>query len=263
MNLFYDHTIMSGAPGDDFSEFQDKFEKAVVANRIPKSDQLEKLRESLRGKAKTQVSLKIESIDEAWDLLKTAFGDPMTLLKFRKQALSKLGVYPDALTRTNPQKIVDWCLDIERHIMDLIKLGDKDTRMEMVAFNDDTINSLIDMFPVRLQFKMDRLDCDGREKLEAIQNLVEEEREVLQRMAIRSSQSLRRPQKVDDAGRSPLKSSTIQPKGFSMYNQPRKMPHCRICKELEKRGDNSELYDAHQGNYPTHCPRLAAMTTDE
>ena len=255
--------IFSGAPGDDFSEFQDKFEKAVVANRIPKSDQLEKLRESLRGKAKTQVSLKIESIDEAWDLLKTAFGDPMTLLKFRKQALSKLGVYPDALTRTNPQKIVDWCLDIERHIMDLIKLGDKDTRMEMVAFNDDTINSLIDMFPVRLQFKMDRLDCDGREKLEAIQNLVEEEREVLQRMAIRSSQSLRRPQKVDDAGRSPLKSSTIQPKGFSMYNQPRKMPHCRICKELEKRGDNSELYDAHQGNYPTHCPRWAAMTTDE
>ena len=114
--------------------FQNKFEKAVVANRIPKCDQLDKLKEILRGKAKSQVPVKTDSLERAWELLESAFGDPMTLLKYRKQALAKLGAYPDSLTRTNPQKVVDWCLEVERHIDDLIKLGDRNLRLEMIAF---------------------------------------------------------------------------------------------------------------------------------
>ena len=96
--------------------------------------------------------------------------------------------------------------------------------------------------------------------------MVEEERKILQKMAVRtnSSQSSKKVTKVEDSAvRSTHRSSTIQPKGLSMYNQPRKMPNCRICKELEKRGDNAEMYDGHQGNYATHCPRWCAMTNEE
>ena len=124
----------SGHSGEDFVEFQTKFEKAMVTNKIPKTDQLDKLREVLKGKAKVQVPAKTEDIERAWDLLKSAFGDPMTLLKFRKQSLSKLGAYPDTSTRSNPQKVVDWCLEMERILDDLIKLGDRETRLELVAF---------------------------------------------------------------------------------------------------------------------------------
>ena len=257
--------LFSGAPNEDFVDFQSKFDKAILTNRVPKSEQLDKLREVLRGKAKAQVPAKTDTVERAWELLKSAFGDPMTLLKFRKQALTKLGSYPDNFTKTNPQKIVEWCLEMERIVDDLIKLGDRDTRLEMIAFNEDTINEIIDMFPIRLVFKMEKLKDEGREKLEAIQSLIEEEREVLQRMAIRTVSSKRPPKASDDipAQRGSHRVATIQPKGISLFNIPRKLPSCRICKELEKRGDNHALYEAHQGNYPTHCPRWAAMLNDE
>ena len=254
----------SGSLGEDFVEFQTKFDKAMIANKVPKSDQLDKLREVLRGKAKAQVPEKTDSLDRAWELLKSAFGDPITLLKYRKQALAKLGPYPESSTKGNPQKVVEWCLEVERIIDDLIKLGDRDARLEMIAFNTDTVNDIIDLFPVRLVFKMERLDEEGKEKLEAILGLIEEERKVLQKIAVRSLNSVRKV-KPDDGGtqKSNHRSSTIQPKGVSLFNTPRKLSSCRICQELERRGDNRELYEAHQGNYPTHCPRWAAMTNEE
>ena len=254
----------SGSLGEDFVEFQTKFDKAMIANKVPKSDQLDKLREVLKGKAKAQVPEKTDSLDRAWELLKSAFGDPITLLKYRKQALAKLGPYPESSTKGNPQKVVEWCLEVERIIDDLIKLGDRDARLEMIAFNTDTVNDIIDLFPVRLVFKMERLDEEGKEKLEAILGLIEEERKVLQKIAVRSLNSVRKV-KPDDGGtqKSNHRSSTTQPKGVSLFNTPRKLSSCRICQELERRGDNRELYEAHQGNYPTHCPRWAAMTNEE
>ena len=78
----------------------------MIANKIPKEDQLDKLREVLSGKAKAQVPAKTEDIDRAWELLRSAFGDPMLLLKYRKQALAKIGAYPENATKKNPQKVV-------------------------------------------------------------------------------------------------------------------------------------------------------------
>ena len=252
----------SGNPSEDLVEFQTKFEKALVANRIPKCDQLDKLKEVLKGKAKTQVPVKTDTLERAWDLLESAFGDPMTLLKYRKQAISKLGPYPDNLTKTNPQKVVDWCLEIERLIDDLVKLGDRNARLERVAFNDDTLNEVIDLFPIRVVFEMERLDDDGRDKLVAIQEIVERERQILQRMAVRSVKRQHKPTS-QESPIPPSKIHSIQPKGLSMFNNPRKLPNCRVCKELEKRGDNHDLYESHQGNYATHCPRWAALSNEE
>ena len=56
--------IFSGSPNEDFVEFSNKFEKAVIGNKIPKSDQLVKLREQLRGKQKTKSLLKLIPLTE-------------------------------------------------------------------------------------------------------------------------------------------------------------------------------------------------------
>ena len=110
-------------------DFSEKFSKAVIANKIPKDDQLDKLREVLSGKAKAQVPAKTEDIARAWELLKSAFGDPMLLLRHRKQALCKIGTYPENSRGNNPQKVVDWCLEMERAIDDVIKLGDREAQL--------------------------------------------------------------------------------------------------------------------------------------
>ena len=64
-------------------------------------------------------------------------------------------------------------MDLERIIDDLIKLGERDTRLEMTAFNDDTINDVIDLFPMRLIFRIEKLENHGKEKLEEIVDILE------------------------------------------------------------------------------------------
>eukprot|EP00092_Neocalanus_flemingeri_P018101 GFUD01019591.1.p1 GENE.GFUD01019591.1~~GFUD01019591.1.p1 ORF type:complete len:2548 (-),score=673.50 GFUD01019591.1:927-8570(-) len=254
----------SGQASEDFVDFQTKFNKACTTNKIPKTDQVQKLREVLSGKAKAQVPDRTESMDRAWELLDSAFGDPMTLLKFRKQAMAKLGDYPDSLAKTNPQKIVEWALNFERLVDELIKLGERETRLEMEMFNDSTVNSIIDLFPVRLVFKMERLGTSGKEKLEGIIEIVEEERTVLQRMANRAASTTKKRVQFEDSPRhTATRTNNVQPYKFCLFANPKKLPDCRICKELEKRGDNTDLYDNHHGNYATHCPRWAGLNNEE
>ena len=111
---------------------------------------------------------------------------------------------------------------------------------------------------------MERIGSDGNQKLEESLAIVENERKVLQRLVIRATNSTKKTKPSDDSHPQKNQSvNTVQPKGVSLYNTPRKLSNCRICKELEKSGDNRDLYEAHQGNYPTHCPRWAGMTNDQ
>ena len=165
---------------------------------MAKSEQLDKLKESLCGKAKNLDPSKTDSIDRALDILKSAYGDPVVLLQFRKQGLLKLGAYPEAAVKSNPQRLVKWCLELERLIDDIIKLGDGETRLEMVAYNDDTIDSVTDLFPMRIVYRIEKIDLHGKEKLDSIVEIIEEERKVPQRMALRVNSSTKRPQRPDN-----------------------------------------------------------------
>ena len=64
--------------------FKEKFSKAAQDNMISRRDQVEKLREVLTGKALANLPPDgIMDIDQAWEYLEQAFGNPYTLLNFR------------------------------------------------------------------------------------------------------------------------------------------------------------------------------------
>ena len=88
----------SGALGEDLLFFKNDFEEAVIANRITKSNQLEKLRECLSGEALKQVPKNLTGgLEAAWNALKSMFGDPERLLKFRMKKLDDLGKFPPSM----------------------------------------------------------------------------------------------------------------------------------------------------------------------
>ena len=252
----------SGLNSEDFITFQEKFKKCCITNQIPKSDQVAKLREVLKGNAKKQVPERTDTMDRAWELLKAAYGDPMILLRHRKENLMKLGEYPDANTKSNPLKVVEWCLNFERIIDELIKVGERDDRLEMEMFNDSTVNSVVDLFPARLLFKMERLNSSGKEKLEEIVTIVEEERIVIQKVANRMTGTKLKIPNIQDQNKEKPNPNKM-PRGYTVFKGGKKLPNCRICKALEEKGDNKDLYEEHQGNYPTGCPRYCSMTTEE
>ena len=117
------------------------------------------------------------------------------------------------------------------------------------------------------------MDLEGRDKLLAISNIVEDERKILQKMALRALNSVIPKKSMVTTGQTsddeepPIKgvkkAMSVKPKNLSLYANPKKNPVCRICKRLEFQGDNKDLYEAHQGNYPTHCPRWAGMNNEE
>ena len=106
-----------------------KFRNALEKNRIPESDQLDKLRENIKGQALKRVPETIKSLETAWNNLSEAFGSPIIVLKERLKSLSKLGhLPPDA----NPAKQITWYLDLESVIQDIIDLGtSEDLNMQM------------------------------------------------------------------------------------------------------------------------------------
>ena len=60
----------SGRSGEDYLDFQEKFQKAAISNKIPKGEQLEKLREGLYGKAANLIPSRLTDLKEAWEILK-------------------------------------------------------------------------------------------------------------------------------------------------------------------------------------------------
>ena len=178
---------------------------------------------------------------------------------------------------------------MELGITDLIRLGERDERLKMAAYCDFTINGVAKLLEEHLTItdKIDGMSCFGRDKLEKIGKLIKEKRTNLQAKAVKyhidiqgnstslssASSNLNMLQSSDDdqeeaSKPGPLPASqtkkfTIYPPHIVHYGTPKRLPECRICKQLETQGDYRNLYDDHHGNYPTHCPRWAEMPMDE
>ena len=102
----------SGSPSEDFITFKDKFEKAAEDNRTSKTDQLEKLRETLTGNA--------ASLHTGWSQL-TSPGQfwrrhLITHLNFRLGVMKSTQPLTDKSIETDPNKAATWFLQYKKAI---------------------------------------------------------------------------------------------------------------------------------------------------
>jgi hypothetical protein len=111
-----DYPHFSGATSEDYVKFKDKIVKAFKRNGVAKSEQVDKLRKLLSGFALSLVPESTESIDKAFDSLKSAFGDPRKVLEDRMSKLKAVGdLPPERLANEKPgfRKQEEWYLTIE------------------------------------------------------------------------------------------------------------------------------------------------------
>ena len=132
---------------------------------MTKKDQPDKLREYLAGKALAHIPVSIKNIDKAWELLKEAFGDPMTLLNNRMQAIRSMKPITDKNMNERPLEAVDWILSMERCITELLSLGDRGGQLSFSAFGPGTISQVIRLLPDQMENKIIRHMSEGRDKL--------------------------------------------------------------------------------------------------
>ena len=123
--------------------------KAFRTNGVAKNEQVEKLRKVLNGFALALVPESTDSIDKAFETLKSAFGDPRKVLEDRMAKLKTLGDLPsDRLAGNKPgfRKQEEWYLSIEALLSEIISLGQREEDLAYHAFSEQTFNFVLSVY---------------------------------------------------------------------------------------------------------------------
>ena len=109
-----------GRDDEDWTVFRERLEKALAANRVKTSDKCDKLRECLRGHAKTIVPSTQSDFEAAMNNLEKAFGDSSRLLNVKIASLKSLGILPKNRDNKSGKLVVEWYLKLESLLTSLL-----------------------------------------------------------------------------------------------------------------------------------------------
>ena len=173
--------LFEGNDDEDFTLFKEKVEKAFVQNRTTKADQLEKLRESLTGYPKKLIpENSTKSVEQAWEILGKAFGDPERVMDYFLDKLEEFGKFPRKKGGGGVRTQIEWLLKIESVVQKIEELGDRDDELADVAFSKDTIRTIVNLFPYKDFDVLNNLPGRHKVKLQAVLKEIFSIREKLQ-----------------------------------------------------------------------------------
>ena len=242
----------SGKDDEDFHAFKEEMKRGFVENRIPRANQLSKLRECLSGAALAFVpKYAVMTIDEAWAVLKKSYGDAYRIIKYRKAELMKVGKFPKVNTkdRGGYNQQIFWFLKVENLLKSVLDLGKRHPEYSDVAFSFEFISNVIMMFPERLRTKL--CECPGK-KGDHLQNIVlkiENLREVAQCLQLVVEASTPYLAVASDDGPVPGTQQRSQGSGGGgqnvvrgpvAYKHPRRDKKRRNCNMLETEKSKSK-----------------------
>ena len=257
--------VFEGKESEDYVEFKDKVERAFIINRVCKADQLAKLRECLRCyPLKLVPESTITKIDDAWEVLDQAFKDPTRVMRFKWNELLRLKYLPKETPKGFKAQI-EWYMNLENHIRGIIDVGKRDAELAIEAFGRSKLNTILNMFPLKMRSQLMKCSGQGERRLEAILASIKEFRKEAQEFQIvKETGSDLLPSSYDGSqGFDSGQNSKLSNMSLQVYKPPKKDNNCRICLTLEVEGDTKDLYEDHLHNYATGCPRYIMMSVGE
>ena len=252
----------SGDAGQDLVKFKEKMIYRFKRNQVCKIDQLEKLRENLKGKALRLVPDSMKDVDSAWSALQEAFGDPSRVLQHRLSSLRKLGDLPPESLKGAPnfENRVEYLLKFENIVEDIIELGKSDEDLYMLSFNANTVAEVVNKFPNDMVLKLNKLSGKGKDRLINIHNKIKEFRSDAQSLQKTRSINLA-PVQQSASGKNKPERSSGGGSAMVMYNPPKREAACRVCCHLRDVSGvppvaGTVFYEDHISNYVTGCPQF-------
>ena len=89
----------------------------------------------------------------------------MTLFNYRMQIIRNMKPITEEQMYEEPLEVVNWFLEMEQCVMELVKLGDRGGQMSYTVFGHSTINQVIHLLPNHLENKVIGHFSEGRAKL--------------------------------------------------------------------------------------------------
>ena len=249
-----------GKDDEDYLKFVREFKEALKSNQVAKSDQVKTLRRHLDGLALAQVPEGLTDITKAFSNLSALYGNASRMMDNKKEKLSTMGKFPKPGSKAAPhlKSQLNWLLQLEILITELVDLTSINTDMNNEVFNPSTLKTLKALFTYEqceeiANEEMAVAATDTKSKIEALQTWISKKRVIVEGMTRESDKS---DKSTKTGGGGGAKTGL-----FSKSKAAHRNENCRICQELEKRADTDSIYEDHYGNTPYGCPRFARMDT--
>ena len=170
----------SGEIGDDFYKFKRDFTDAAKQNRTSVKNQIAKLRENLRGYAKSLVPVSISDIDKAMDILEKAWGDAIRVVNHRVDSLMKVGPWPMEGSKDCYSKQVKWIIRVQTLLQEIIDLANTQEQLADVIYNREKLSQILRLFPTFMVDKIVNIEGYKQPKYDAIIKKLDEWKQVSQ-----------------------------------------------------------------------------------
>ena len=172
--------IFSGEPGEDFFKFKKDFLDAAVQNKTSTKNQVTKLKENIRGYAKSLVPSSINNITRALEILEHACGDSMRVVMHRVDKLLSAGPWPPEGSRDCYTKQVKWLVRVQTYLQDIVDLANTDCELADIVYNREKLAQILKLFPTFIVDKLVRIPGYKEDKYNQIIKKLDEFKETSQ-----------------------------------------------------------------------------------
>ena len=250
----------AGDAGEDFIKFKADFLDACRQNKTTLRNQITKLRENVKGYARSLIPASLTDLEKAWKILERACGDSLRVVNHRIENLMNVGAWPQDGTRDCFTKQVKWIVKVQGLLQEIIDLASTNEEISAVIYNRSQIANILKLFPMFMMDKLAELPGYKEDKYKLIIEKLDKWKNVsLNRESILGQST---QQKVSSSAPKPDRNSGNS-LGHVNFPKPKKLLSCRVCKVLESQGNASNLYEGHVSDFATGCPKFAGLGTDQ
>ena len=251
----------SGLPHEDYLKFKEVMITRFRENKVKRKEQVSKLRECLRGAALGRVPDGVRDIEEAFNRLNEAFGNPSKVMAYQIKALEDLGMMPpdkQANGQLNYTKRIEWFLKLEVILGKILELSKRNSKLAHEAFGSSTYRKLWSRFPTSVLDKLVKIQGEDAERMQAILDKIKQLRQHAQVMDDECGNPAGAASRRKVDGVIPNKVTAE-----IFFRQPQHYGECRVCVHLAALKKNHQnLFENHLSNYPTGCPKFIEASMD-
>ena len=153
--------VFTGKIGENVHKFLAEFKIAAEADHIRTKDKVKTLLKYLSGDAKTSVGMHTLTLEEAFDILTTTYGNPSLIWNKIKEnifnSLGKLSSWgkPESVERRNAlTKLIDF-------INEMKVLATEHVQLMPEIYNQATVKHIYNMTPKNIKDDLCKIVCDG------------------------------------------------------------------------------------------------------
>ena len=251
--------VFSGDPGEDYFKFKKDFLEAAAQNKTSLRNQVTKLKENLRGYAKSLVPNSISSISRALEILEHACGDSLKVVMHRIENLMGVGPWPPDGTKDCYTRQIKWVIKVQTLLEEIVELANSKEELGDIVYNREKLSQVLKLFPTFMVDKFVKMPGYKEEKYRLIIKKLDEFKLTSQNREMIYGSGGQLSQSKEKSAVSQSSPAPSVPFGHITFPKPQNLPDCRICKVLQAQGNTSGLFEKHVSDYVTGCPLFASL----